>query len=137
MYSKGIVGFTDADTAALAEIVADVEKSQQLLAAAQAAQIRALARAGDLARKQSTHALARVREHDMALRAISAEVAGIMKTTDRSVQRQIGEATELVEDYPATLQAWEEAAITRGHVRAIVETGSILQPDQRPAFEAE
>ncbi|WP_314503541.1 DUF222 domain-containing protein [uncultured Microbacterium sp.] len=137
MHSKGIVGFSDADTAALAEIVADVEKSQQLLAAAQAAQIRALARAGDLARKQSTHALARVREHDMALRAISAEVAGIMKTTDRSVQRQIGEATELVEDYPATLQAWEEATITRGHVRAIVETGAILPPDQRPAFEAE
>ena len=114
MYSKGIVGLSDADFAALAEIVADVEKSQELLAAAQAAQIRALARAGDLARKQAGRALARVREHDMALRAIAAEMAGAMKTTDRSVQRQIGEATELVEDYPSTLRAWEEGVIIRG-----------------------
>lgn len=136
MHSKGIVGFSDADTAALAEIVADVEKSQELLAAAQAAQTRALARAGDLARKQATRVLARVREHDMALRAIAAEVAGVMKTTDRSVQRQIGEATELVEDYSSTLDAWEAGVITRGHVRAIVDAGSILPPDQRPAFES-
>ena len=136
MHSKGIVGLSDADFAALAEIVADVEKSQEMLAAAQVAQMRALARAGDLARKQAGRALARVREHDMALRAIAAEMAGVMKTTDRSVQRQIGEATELVEDYPSTLRAWEEGMIVRGHVRAIVDTGSILPPDQRPAFEA-
>ena len=136
MHSNGIVGFTDADTAALAEIVADVEHSQALLAAAQAAQTRALARAGDLARKQAARALARVREHDMALRAIAAEVAGVMKTSDRSVQRQIGEATELVEDYPATLQAWEQGAITRGHVRVIVDTGAVLPPEHRPAFES-
>jgi hypothetical protein len=137
MHSKGVVGFSDADTAALAEIVADVEQSQALLAAAHAAQTRALARAGHLARKQAARSLARVREHDMALRAIAAEVAGVMKTTDRSVQRQIGDATELVEDYPSTLQAWEDGAITRGHVRAIVDTGAILPPDRRSAFEAE
>ena len=41
------------DAAVLAEIVAEVEKSQELIAAAQAAQTRALARAGDLARVQS------------------------------------------------------------------------------------
>lgn len=137
MHSNGIVGFSDADTAALAAIVADVEKSQEVIAAAQAAQMRALARAGDLARKQSAQSLARVREHDMALRAIAAEVAGVMRTTDRSVQRQIDEATELVQDYPSTLQSWEGGAITRQHVRVIVETGTVLPPEHRPAFEAE
>ena len=137
MYSKGVIGFSDADAAALAEIVAEVEQSQALLAAAQAAQTRALARAGHLARKQAARALARVRDHDMALRAIAAEVAGAMKTTDRSVQRQIGDATQLVEDYPSTLQAWEDGAITLGHVRAIVDTGAILPPDRRSGFETE
>jgi hypothetical protein len=137
MHSSGIVGFSDADTAALAAIVSDVEKSQEVIAAAQAAQVRALARAGDLARKQSAQSLARVREHDMALRAIAAEVAGVMRTTDRSVQRQIDEATELVQDYPSTLESWEGGAITRQHVRVIVETGTVLPPEHRPAFEAE
>src|SRR5688572_15415878 len=120
MHSKGIVGFTDADAAALAAIVADVEKTQALIAAAQAEQTKALARAGELARKQGARALARVREHDMALRAIAAEVAGVLKTTDRSVQRQIDEATVLVEDFPLTLDTWADGQITRGHVRAIL-----------------
>jgi hypothetical protein len=137
MHSNGIVGFSDGDNATLAAIVDDVEKCQEMIAAAQAAQMRALARAGDLARKQSAQSIARVREHDMALRAVAAEVAGVMKTTDRSVQRQIDEATELVEDYSSTLQAWEDGVITRQHVRVIVETGTVLPPEHRPAFEAE
>jgi hypothetical protein len=67
MHSNGIVGFTDADNAALAAIVADVEKSQEAIATAQAAQMRALARAGDLARKQSAQSLAHLcqRHHSM------------------------------------------------------------------------
>jgi hypothetical protein len=137
VHSNGIVGFSDGDNATLAAIVDDVEKCQEMIAAAQAAQMRALARAGDLARKQSAQSIARVREHDMALRAVAAEVAGVMKTTDRSVQRQIDEATELVEDYSSTLQAWEDGVITRQHVRVIVETGTVLPPEHRPAFEAE
>jgi hypothetical protein len=136
MLSKGVVGFTDADAAALAEIIADVEATQAAISAAQAAQTRALARAGELARKQAARALARVREHDMALRAIAAEVAGVMKTSDRSVQRQIGEASTLAEDYPRTLDSWEVGAISRGHVRAILEAGTMLPPETRAAFDA-
>ncbi|MEV8368161.1 DUF222 domain-containing protein [Microbacterium sp. NPDC064584] len=136
MHSNGIIGFSDADAVVLAEIVADVEKSTALLAAAQAAQTRALARAGDLARTQAARSSAKVRDHDMALRAIAAEVAGVMRTSDRSVQRQIGDATELVQDYPMTLQAWQDGLITRAHVRAIVDTGVVLPPEYRAEFEA-
>jgi hypothetical protein len=136
MHSNGIVGFTDADAATLAEIIAEVEATQAAISAAQAAQTRALARAGELARKQGTRALARVREHDMALRAIAAEVAGVMKTSDRSVQRQIGEASTLAEDYPRTLDSWEVGEITRGHVRAILEAGTMLPPETRAQFDA-
>lgn len=106
MHSNGVMGFSDGDVAMLAEIVGEIESTQVAIAAAQAAQIRALSRAGDLARKQASRSLARVRHHDMALRAIAAEVAGVMRTSDRSVQRQIGEATLLTENYAATLDAW-------------------------------
>lgn len=135
MHSNLVIGLSDADASALAAIIHDIEQSQAVIAAAQAAQTRALARAGELARRQAARALARVREHDMALRAIAAEVAGAMRTTDRSAQRQIGEAGLLADDYSATLEAWEAGLITRGHVRAIVDAGAVLPAEDRPAFE--
>jgi hypothetical protein len=137
MHSKRLVVFTDGDAAVLAEIVAEVQKTQALIAAAQAAQTRALARAGDLARVQALRSRRNVRDHDMALRGIAAEVAGVMRLADRSVQRQIGDALNLVEEYPATVQAWEAGVITRGHVRVIVEAGAPLPPEARAGFEAE
>src|SRR5690349_19704240 len=137
MHSKRLVVFTDGDAAVLAEVVAEVQKTQALIAAAQAAQTRALARAGELARVQGLRSRVSVREHDMALRAIAAEVAGAMRVADRSVQRQIGDASTLVEDYPATVDAWEAGAITRGHVRVITEAGAALPPEARAGFEQE
>lgn len=136
MHSNLVIGFSDADSATLAQIVAEVEKTQAAIAAAQAEQTRALARAGDLARSQASRSHANVRDHDMALRSIAAEVAGAMRLTDRSVQRQIGDAAELVEDYPATLDIWERGVITRGHVRVITEIGAHLPPETRSEFEA-
>ncbi|MDN3494631.1 DUF222 domain-containing protein [Planococcus sp. APC 4015] len=137
MHSNRRIGFTDGVAAALAEIVAEVEKTQSVIAAAQAAQARALARAGDLARVQAARSRANVRDHDMALRGIAAEVAGVLRVTDRSVQRQIGDAVSLVEDYPVTLDAWEAGTITRAHVRVITDTGAHLPPDARATFDAD
>ena len=130
-----MIGLSDADAATLAAVVSDVEKAKLALSAAHVAQVRALARAGHLAEKQAAGSDRRVRDHDMALRSIAAEVAGVLRLTDRSVQRQIGAARELVDDYPATLVAWEEGRISRGHVYVITETGAALPPEVRPAFE--
>ncbi|TQJ30836.1 HNH endonuclease signature motif containing protein [Microbacterium sp. SLBN-146] len=137
MHSKRLVVFTDGDAAILADVVAEVQKTQAVIAAAQAAQTRALARAGDLARTQAVRSRRNVRDHDMALRGIAAEVAGAMRLADRSVQRQIGDALNLVEEYPQTVDAWEAGEITRGHVRAIVEAGAPLPPEARAGFEHE
>lgn len=136
MHSNTIVGFSDGDAATLAAIIAEVESTQRAIDVAQAAQMRSLSRAGDLARKQASRSLARVRHHDMSLRAIAAEVAGVMRTTDRSVQRQIGDAMQLTEDYTATLDAWERGDIARGHVRGIVDAGNAVPPESRAEFEA-
>lgn len=122
--------------ASLAEIVADVESTERHVTVAQVAQLRVLARAGQLAETQAAGAAARVRAHDMALRAIAAEVGGVLRATDRTVQRRIDEARTIVEDYPAALSAWETGRIARGHVLVIVETGAVVPPDLRGEFEA-
>ncbi|MCX6501584.1 MAG: DUF222 domain-containing protein [Microbacterium sp.] len=135
MRDDGHIAFSDQDFAELVQIAHEIEVAQTQIAAGQAAQTRALARAFALAQKQAAGQSATVRARDMALRAIAAEAAGIMRTSDRSVQRQIGDAVELVESYPATLAAWERNEITRGHVNVITQTGSILPHGDRTAFE--
>lgn len=127
---------SDAYLASLAGIVADIEVAERQVTVAQVAQLRVLARAGQLAETQSAGAAARVRAHDMALRAIAAEVGGVMRATDRTIQRRIDEARTIVEDYPAALTAWEAGRIARGHVLVIVETGAVVPPDLREQFEA-
>ncbi|MFS0866348.1 DUF222 domain-containing protein [Microbacterium sp. 179-B 1A2 NHS] len=126
----------DAYIASLAGIVADVETVERQIATAQIAQLRVLARAGQLAEEQAVGSGSRVRVHDMALRSIAAEVGGIMRTTDRTVQRRIDEARTIVEGYPAALGAWEAGLITRGHVLVIVDTGGVVPVELRPEFEA-
>lgn len=71
----------------------------------------------------------------MALRSIAAEVGGILRVTDRTVQQRIGEAREIVECYPAALAEWEAGVLTRGHVRVIVEAGAVVPAEHRAEFE--
>ena len=130
---------SDADVAALASIVGEVEAAVVLLTAAQVAEVRALAAAGQLAARQAAGSPAVVRAHDMALRSVAAELGGVLRVTDRTVQSRIDEARDLVEHYPATLVAWETGRITRGHVRVITDAGSVLvdaSPERRAEFEA-
>jgi len=122
---------------ALGEIVAGVEDVAARVAAAEVAQVRLLARAGQLAEAQAAGSSYSVRLHDMALRSISAEVGGVLRVSDRTVQLRIGEARELVEQYAATLVAWEAGRITRGHVRVIVDAGTVVPTERRAEFEAE
>ncbi len=135
MHSNPVVWNSDGDTAELAQIVADVDRVRMLEAQVQVARVRALARAADLAEKQAARSAAKMREHEMALRSIAAELAGVLQLTDRSVQRQIDEARELVHDYPATLTAWEAGRVNRSHVRVITDLGVILPPEARAEYE--
>jgi hypothetical protein len=135
MSSPGVIEFSDADAAELAEIVHGVVAAQARVAAAQTAQMRLLARAQKLAHKQMIGASSKVRAHDMALRGIAAEIACALRSSDRSLQRQIDEATTLVDDFPATLDAWSAGVITRAHVHLITELALPLPTDARAEFE--
>ncbi|MEI2269523.1 HNH endonuclease [Microbacterium sp. No. 7] len=125
----------EAYLAAIAGIVADVEDVALELARVQIRELRVLAAAGRLAEAQGAPPNAKVTLHDMVLRSISAEVAGAMRITDRTVQRRIGEARVTIEGFPAAVAAWEAGRIVRGHVKAIVETGLNLPAEMWAEFE--
>lgn len=135
MHSMEMFPGSDGDLAELAEIVAVAEHVRADEAAVQVRRVRMLARAADLAEKQAARSFAKTREREMALRSIAAELAGVLQLSDRSVQRQIDDARELVHDYPATLQAWESGRITRAHVRVITDLGMMLPQDIRHKYE--
>lgn len=126
---------SDGDVAALTEIVDDLQVAAATLAAAQVAELRVLARAGRLAERQSAGSRQNVRVHDMALRSIAAELGGVLRVTDRTVQQRIGEAREIVEGYPAALAEWAAGRLTRGHVRAIAGAGAVVPPERRAEYE--
>ncbi|CAL4860908.1 hypothetical protein MMM2322_02592 [Microbacterium sp. MM2322] len=122
--------------ATLAGIVSDVSDAARQVAAAQIAELRVLAAAGRLAEEQAAPRNAKVRLHDMALRSIAAEVGGVLRATDRTVQRRIGEARTIIEGFPAAVTAWEAGRIVREHVRAIVDAGTTLPAEMWAEFEA-
>ncbi|WP_020098376.1 HNH endonuclease signature motif containing protein [Microbacterium sp. 11MF] len=122
--------------AAISGIVADVEDVALELARVQIRELRVLAAAGRLAEEQGAPPNAKVTLHDMVLRSISAEVAGAMRITDRTVQRRIGEARVTIEGFPAAVAAWEAGRIVQGHVRAIVDAGVNLPAELWAEFEA-
>ncbi|WP_294946749.1 HNH endonuclease signature motif containing protein [uncultured Microbacterium sp.] len=122
---------------ALAGLVDDTVAVARAVTAAQVAEVRVLARAGQLADREASGQRGSVRQHDMVLRSIAAELGGVLRSTDRTVQQRIGEARELVEEFPTTLDAWESGRITRGHVRIIVDAGRVVPAERRAGFEAE
>lgn len=130
-----VIGYTDADLGALCQILSDFEDVEVRAAREEVARVRVLARAGQLARKQAAGQTARVRAHDMALRSIALELGAASRVSDRSMQRQIGDAVQLVEDYPTLLAARETGAITRQHVSLVVEAGTPLPPEARAEFD--
>ncbi|MCZ4066171.1 DUF222 domain-containing protein [Microbacterium sp. H37-C3] len=138
MHSNGGLGGrmgSDADVDALAQLVADAEGIADAARAAQVREVRLLAAAGQLAESQSAGAPEKVKAREMALRGIAAELAGVFVATDRTLQRRIDEARDLVENYPVTMAAWEAGRIVRGHVRVIQEVGCLVPVEDREDFE--
>ncbi|MFH8250469.1 hypothetical protein ACH3VR_08915 [Microbacterium sp. B2969] len=136
MHHEGIVGFTGAQSAALADAVHLLQRGLAMAAEARATVTTALAQGGRVAEAVASTSDSRVRDHDMALRSIAAEFAGILSMDDRTVQRRIGDARELTELYPRTFEAGKRNEITERHQRLITEIGASLPPEARSDFEA-
>ncbi|WP_248242878.1 DUF222 domain-containing protein [Microbacterium kunmingense] len=119
----------------LVALVAGIERTTKLIAAAQAEQSRYLAGVGQLAQRLTASSPQNVRDHDMLLRSYAAEIGGVLRVSDRTVQARIGRARVVAEDYPATLEAWEAGRIGPGHVTVITDLGAGLPPEARARFE--
>lgn len=120
---------------ALSAVLDEVLRTGADLAAAEVRRTRALAEAGHLALDVIADRPSSSRTAQMALREVASELAAAEHLSDRSLQAQITRAMTLVDDYPVTLGAWEEGAITRAHVRTIVEVGEPLPADRRAEFD--
>ncbi|MFZ8755946.1 DUF222 domain-containing protein [Microbacterium sp. HMH0099] len=124
-----------AAAAALAEIVRGVQRLDAAIAAAEAGRVRLLHEAWEYAEAMAAEQRPSVAAQDMALRSVAWEIAAATNASDRSLQRQITEAATLVRHYPDTLAAREAGAISRAHVRQILEAGAHLPGRARPAFD--
>ncbi|THE06593.1 HNH endonuclease [Microbacterium oleivorans] len=126
----------EAYLATLAGLVGDVGEVAREMARVQIRELRVLAAAGRLAEEQAVSKNAKVKLHDMALRSIAAEFGGVLRATDRTVQRRMGEARTIIEGFPAAVTAWESGRIVRGHVTAIVDAAAVLPAEMWAEFEA-
>ncbi|MEI3865867.1 DUF222 domain-containing protein [Microbacterium sp. CCNWLW134] len=126
---------SEEDRSELTGVLTRVEAAQVALAAAEAEQTRALAEAGAFAARLAEGSTAVVRDRDMALRGVAAEIAAAVRLSDRSVQRQIDTAHALVNDYPATVHCLEKGLITRAHVAVVEDVGRRLPPEVKGEFD--
>jgi Domain of unknown function (DUF222) len=74
---------------------------------------------------------------ELAQRAVAAEIATATRMSDRSVQRQMGQAVELLDRFPVTFGALAAGRISLAHVRVIQEAGVALEgPAALARYEA-
>lgn len=77
------------------------------------------------------------RSLEMAERAVAAEIATATRASDRTVQRQLGQAVELLERFPGTFAALFDGRISLPHARVIQDEGTSLEgPEALSRYEA-
>jgi len=74
---------------------------------------------------------------ELAKRAVAAEIATATRANDRTVQRQMGQAVELLDRFPATFAAFAQGRISLAHARVIQDAGAPLDdPSVLARYEA-
>lgn len=121
----------------LGEVLPELIGVREQVARLQALEARLLARTDGIVTDWVADAgLQRRSEAELPHRIAATEIAAAWRVSDRTVQRQIGEAATLVADYPATLASLEAGRISLAHVRVIVGNGAIItRPELRADYE--
>ena len=124
------------DLSVVDAIVADAVELRRSVAALQAQEARLLASALTTVRAASVGRPGSV-EAELPVRSLAAELGAALRVSDRSVQRQLGEAVTLTERFPATFAALAAGRVSRAHVAVIMDAGAHLtDPEARAVFEA-
>ncbi|WP_125130810.1 HNH endonuclease signature motif containing protein [Microbacterium sp. 10M-3C3] len=136
MIDTASIAHPDEDDAALAGIVDRLVAADEAIAEIEAAKICDLAAALRIANKRAAHQSAERRMRELEERSIATEIGLATRVNDRAVQNRMHAALELVDGYPATLDALAESRISARHAMVIVETGRALtDPDTRALYE--
>ena len=121
--------------ARLAPVVTEVVDIRRQIAQLQAREARALAHAGEIADAWAA-AEENMSTADLPRRSVSAELATALRVSDRTVQRQIGEAERMVEMFPETVRSLGAGRISLAHARVIVEAGDRIEhPELAAEYE--
>ncbi|WP_115790076.1 HNH endonuclease signature motif containing protein [Arthrobacter silvisoli] len=64
---------------------------------------------------------------ELAQRSVAAEIAAATRMSDRTVQRQMGQAVELADRFPVTFDALSAGRISLAHARVIQDAGTVLE----------
>lgn len=117
-------------------LVDGLRETEQEIAALEATKVAHLAGAMRIAlrRMEGKHITQRTRE--MELRSIAAEIGAAVHWSDRVVQSRMSDALDLVERFPATVDALAAGRISARHAAVIQDAGCVLpNAEQRAAFE--
>ncbi len=77
------------------------------------------------------------RPAELAERSVAAEIGTATRTSDRTIQRQMAEAADLVVRFPETLRAFSEGRISLAHTRVVRDVAADLREDSvRADYEA-
>jgi hypothetical protein len=120
----------------LAAIVDGLRDAEQEIATLEATKVAHLAGAMRIAlqRMEGKHVTQRSRE--MELRSIAAEIGAAVHWSDRVAQARMGDALDLVERFPQTVESLTDGRITARHAAVIQDAGCVISDDaQRAAFE--
>jgi len=128
--------FDDRGEAVLDDIVSTLVENERAAAALEAENVIGFATAMRVALSRSAHKPKTVQVREMQLRSIAAEIGIALRWNDRVVQRRMNDAIDLVDKWPATLDALSQGRISMRHASVIREEGAVIDdPNERQAFE--
>jgi hypothetical protein len=114
----------------LDSLVEALVQTRKAIAGLQAIELRVMQAALVLADEQAARlGDARQAEREMPLRAIAAEMATAVRVSDRTVQRQLSDASTFVSRFPEAVAALADGRISRSHLHVIAEAGGLVVDD--------
>lgn len=113
----------DGELFLLDKLVSSLVEARKGIAAFQALEANLLNAALALALE---HADGSRSDGDLPIREVAAEIGAALRVSDRTVQRQLEQARQLTDDFPATHDALTSGRISRAHVNVILDAGAHL-----------
>jgi len=130
-------GFSPSELEVLHGLTERIVAARAAKAAADAAEVRALAEAMALASSRGRSATGDSRRSDLTVREVAAELAAAVRASDRTIQARMDDAVAATSRFADAVDALERGEIERVHLTAIVDAGARIDDDvARREFEA-